>query len=239
MKRVGYWMSQKKNKRLNLEDHKETFRNCGIDLIQIDIDQPLVEQGPFNLILHKCTGLMVAAKDGDLTAEDQINNIKGYIEKNPDCILVDKFEHINHLLDRNHQYQLLLQCHLLDSDSPVFTPTFVNLTTADVQSNIHKLREANVTYPFVCKPIVAHGKKESHQMSIIFDEYGLTDVQPPCVAQSFINHNAVLYKVFAIGDRQFIVERPSIKNLSPRGRLILVNSGSASRSIMLFLISFK
>ena len=26
MKRVGYWMSQKKNKRLNLEDHKETFR---------------------------------------------------------------------------------------------------------------------------------------------------------------------------------------------------------------------
>jgi hypothetical protein len=34
------------------------------------------------------------------------------------------------------------------TDSPVFTPTFVNLTTADVQSNIHKLREANVTYPF-------------------------------------------------------------------------------------------
>lgn len=211
-------MSQKKNKRLNLEDHKETFRNCGIDLIQIDIDQPLVEQGPFNLILHKCTGLMVAAKDGDLRAEYQINNIKGYVEKNPDCILVDRFEHINHLLDRNHQYQLLLQCHLLDSDSPVFTPTFVNLTTADVQSNIHKLREANVTYPFVCKPIVAHGKKESHQMSIIFDEYGLTDVQPPCVAQSFVNHNAVLYKVFAIGDRQFIVERPSIKNFTPRGQ---------------------
>ena len=77
------------------------------------------------------------------------------------------------------------------------------------------------------------------QMSIIFDEYGLTDVQPPCVAQSFINHNAVLYKVFAIGDRQFIVERPSIKNFSPRGRLILVNSGFASRSIMLFLISFR
>lgn len=211
-------MSQKKNKRLNLEDHIETFRNSGIDLVQFDIDQPLVDQGPFNLILHKCTGLMVAARDGDQTAEDQINNIKDYIEKNPNCILIDKFEHINHLLDRNHQYQLLLQCHLLDSDSPVFTPTFVNLTTSDVQNNIHKLREANVTFPFVCKPIVAHGKKESHQMSIIFDEYGLTDIQPPCVAQSFINHNAVLYKVFAIGDQQFIVERPSIKNLTPRGQ---------------------
>ena len=53
-----------------------SYTNVYISKLQIDIDQPLVEQGPFNLILHKCTGLMVAAKDGDLTAEDQINNIK-------------------------------------------------------------------------------------------------------------------------------------------------------------------
>ena len=58
-------------------------------------------------------------------------------------------------------------------------------------------------------------------MSIIFDDYGLTDIQPPCVAQSFINHNAVLYKVFIIGDQQFIVERPSIKNLLPRGKVLV------------------
>lgn len=218
MKRVGYWMSQKKNKRLNLEDHKETFRNAGIDLIQLDIDRPITDQGPFNLILHKFTGLMVAARDGDITAESQIQNVKDYIAKNPTCRLIDKFENITHLLDRQQQYQLLLECHLLESDSRVFTPTFVTLPTADLQNNICLLREANVTFPLVCKPIIAHGKKESHQMSIIFDNDGLTDIQPPCVAQSFINHNAVLYKVFIIGDQQFIVERPSIKNLTPRGQ---------------------
>lgn len=32
-------------------------------------------------------------------------------------------------------------------------------------------------------------------MSIIFNEEGLQDVNPPCVCQEFVNHNAVLYKV--------------------------------------------
>ncbi|CAC5366030.1 ITPK1 [Mytilus coruscus] len=217
MKRVGYWINIARNKKPNLEDQKEIFRNAGIDLVRFDIDKPLTEQGPFDLILHKCNGLMVAAKDGNSTAQFQINNIKDYIEKNPGCILVNKFEHIQPLLNRYYQYQLVHD-PLLSSDSPFFVPSFVNLTTADVQSNIQKLREANVTYPFICKPIVAQGNNDSHLMSIIFDENGLKDIQPPCVAQSFINHNAVLYKVYIVGDKQFIVEKPSVKNLSPKSQ---------------------
>lgn len=49
-------------------------------------------------------------------------------------------------------------------------------------------------------------------MAIIFSEEDLTDVKPPCVIQSFINHNAVLYKVFVVGDSYTVVERPSLKN---------------------------
>lgn len=56
------------------------------------------------------------------------------------------------------------------------------------------------------------------QMAIIFNDKGLDDVQPPCVAQTFHNHNAVLYKVFVIGEKHHIVERPSIKNFSSRGK---------------------
>ena len=55
------------------------------------------------------------------------------------------------------------------------------------------------------------------QMMIVFNEAGLRDVKPPCVAQTFINHNAVLYKVFVIGQQHYIVERPSIKNFSAGG----------------------
>lgn len=56
-------------------------------------------------------------------------------------------------------------------------------------------------------------------MAIIFNEEGLNDIQPPCVAQTFHNHNAVLYKVFAIGETHHIVERPSIKNFSSMGKI--------------------
>lgn len=49
-------------------------------------------------------------------------------------------------------------------------------------------------------------------MSLIFSAGGLADVRPPCVLQSFINHGAVLHKVFVVGDRHFCVERPSLKN---------------------------
>lgn len=58
------------------------------------------------------------------------------------------------------------------------------------------------------------------QMAIIFSEEDLKNVSPPCVIQSFINHNAVLYKVFVVGDSYTVVERPSLKNFpaGPSGK---------------------
>lgn len=52
----------------------------------------------------------------------------------------------------------------------------------------------------------------SMQMSLIFSAGSLADIHPPCVLQSFVNHGAVLHKVFVVGDRHFCVERPSLKN---------------------------
>lgn len=49
-------------------------------------------------------------------------------------------------------------------------------------------------------------------MMIIFNEKDLKDCQLPCVAQEFINHNAILYKLFVVGNRFHVVERPSFKN---------------------------
>lgn len=54
----------------------------------------------------------------------------------------------------------------------------------------------------------------SPQMAIVFNQEGLSAIQPPCVVQNFINHNAVLYKVFVVGESYTVVERPSLKNFS-------------------------
>lgn len=49
-------------------------------------------------------------------------------------------------------------------------------------------------------------------MAVMFSEAGLADCKPPCVAQTFINHNAVLFKIYVLGDDHIVVERPSLKN---------------------------
>lgn len=54
-------------------------------------------------------------------------------------------------------------------------------------------------------------------MSIIFHEGAVKDCEPPCVAQTFIPHDAILFKIFVIGKKYFVVERPSLKNFSAAG----------------------
>uniref|UniRef100_A0A452HD49 inositol-1,3,4-trisphosphate 5/6-kinase n=1 Tax=Gopherus agassizii TaxID=38772 RepID=A0A452HD49_9SAUR len=85
--------------------------------------------------------------------------------------------------------------------------------------------------PSVCKTRVAHGPS-SHEMALIFNEEGLEEVSAPCLLQSFINHDAVLFKVFVVGSSHFVVRRPSLKNF-PRGesarKSIFFNSCSVSK----------
>jgi len=50
-------------------------------------------------------------------------------------------------------------------------------------------------------------------MSIVFNEEGLKDAAVPCIAQTFVNHNAQLFKIYVLGEQQFVVKRPSIKNI--------------------------
>lgn len=74
-------------------------------------------------------------------------------------------------------------------------------------------------------------------MSLIFSAGSLADVRPPCVLQSFINHGAVLHKVFVVGDRHFCVERPSLKNFpsGPCGQCALTWVLAVFQSVSLSL----
>ncbi|XP_076441828.1 inositol-tetrakisphosphate 1-kinase-like [Babylonia areolata] len=215
MKRVGYWISEKKSKKLNFEEHRPLFRNAGIELVKLDLTQPLDTQGPFDAIVHKVTDILAKADSGNAVSRHYIQNIQSYADQHPECVLLDPLESTRRLLDRYKQYQQVCTCDLVCKDSRVIIPTFVELTTSNVEANKIKLAEAGVTFPIVVKPILSHGSKLAHEMAIIFNEESLRDVEAPCVAQSFLNHNALLYKIFVVGNRQFIVQRPSLKNLYP------------------------
>lgn len=106
----------------------------------------------------------------------------------------------------------------------VFTPPFVELFQSDPEQMVKDLRSAHVQFPIVCKPQEAHGSSDAHRMMIIFNAAGLRSIKVPCVAQSFVNHDAVLYKVFVVGDIFHVVRRPSFENFDSFGKFRTVGS---------------
>ncbi|MGH0186071.1 UNVERIFIED_CONTAM: hypothetical protein FKN15_020106, partial [Acipenser sinensis] len=151
----------------------------------IDLNQPIAVQGPFDVIIHKLSDVMVDAEH-DSQSQQLLERFEGYTAGHPRTVLLDPLPAMRRLLDRFASYRIM---------------------------------EGLQTAIPVCKTRVAHGSS-SHEMSLIFGPAGLWDARPPCVLQSFINHSAVLHKVFVVGGAHFTVERPSLKNF-PRGHSAL------------------
>uniref|UniRef100_A0A3Q1G5M2 inositol-1,3,4-trisphosphate 5/6-kinase n=1 Tax=Acanthochromis polyacanthus TaxID=80966 RepID=A0A3Q1G5M2_9TELE len=118
------------------------------------------------------------------------------------------------------------------ADWRICSPPYLEIhSAADLSSIQQTVTAQNLSFPLICKTRVAHGSL-SHEMSLIFSAGSLADVRPPCVLQSFVNHGAVLHKVFVVGDRHYCVERPSLKNF-PSGpcdrETIFFNSHQVSK----------
>uniref|UniRef100_A0A4W5RRX8 Inositol-tetrakisphosphate 1-kinase n=1 Tax=Hucho hucho TaxID=62062 RepID=A0A4W5RRX8_9TELE len=210
-RRVGYWLSEKKMKKLNFQAFADLCRKRGIEVVQLDLSQPLEEQGPLDVIIHKLTDLILEADQNDTQSVLLVQRVQDYIEAHPETIVLDPLPAIRTLLDRCKSYQLIHRIEDCMQDERICSPPFMVLNTECGPDTLEQIEKHGLTFPFICKTRVAHGTN-SHEMAIIFSEEDLKDVKPPCVIQSFINHNAVLYKVFVVGESYTLVERPSLKN---------------------------
>lgn len=230
-RRVGYWLSEKKMKKLNFQAFADLCRKRGIEVVQLDLSQPLEEQGPLDVIIHKLTDLILEADQNDSQAVLLVQRVQDYIDAHPETIVLDPLPAIRTLLDRCKSYQLIHRIESCMQDERICSPPFMVLNTDCSPDVLEQIKRQGLTFPFICKTRVAHGTN-SHEMAIIFSEEDLHDVKPPCVIQSFINHNAVLYKVFVVGDSYTVVERPSLKNF-PAGpadrKAIFFNSHNVSK----------
>lgn len=215
--RIGYWWSDKKSQKLNADKLRALFAERNCEFVKLDFDRHLDQQGPFHLIVHKISDILVKAGQGDQAAKRTIGAFESYVRKHPETIVLDPLDNNRALLDRYKQYRLIEQSDLA-KENVVFTPPFVHLTSTNIDVNRGRIRRSKITFPIVCKPILAQGSQGAHQMCIIFNEAGLKDVKPPCVAQSFVNHNAKLFKLFVIKDKYYTMERPSLKNFQADDR---------------------
>lgn len=210
-RRVGYWWSEKKSRKINVPELTAVCRSSGLELVKLDFDRPFEEQGPFTAIVHKMSDILVKAKKDDSQAKAICVSFQSYVNSHPEMAVIDSLENVDKVLGRYEQYKIVNESEICD-EGDIFIPAFMELTTMNIPENISKMKSAGIDFPVVCKPIMAHGSTRSHQMCIIFNEEGLNDIMIPCIVQNFINHNAVLYKLFIIGDEYFVIERPSLKN---------------------------
>ncbi|XP_056396157.1 inositol-tetrakisphosphate 1-kinase-like isoform X2 [Hyla sarda] len=188
-------------------------RNHGYDVTEVDLTKCLNSQGPFDLIIHKLSDLLVEAGQ-DLASHHLVQRLQVYLDTHPFTILLDPLPAVHTLLDRFQSYHLLRNLETQQHGvSAVFSPPCVELMSK--RSDVVALVRERLTFPIICKTRVAHGPR-SHEMSLIFNEKGLKDVMPPCLLQSFINHSATLYKIFVVGSQHFVVKRPSVRNF-PQG----------------------
>uniref|UniRef100_A0A4W5R5J4 Inositol-tetrakisphosphate 1-kinase n=1 Tax=Hucho hucho TaxID=62062 RepID=A0A4W5R5J4_9TELE len=203
-RRVGFCLSDKKRRQINLVAFAELCASHAVEVVEIDLSQPLESQGPFAVIVHKLSDVIVKA-EYDSQSQQLLDNFQGYVSTHPHTVLLDPLPAMSQLLDRFASYRIM--------------------------SQLHNSLRGTVQWPQFCKTRVAHGSC-SHDMSLIFSMAGLSEAHPPCVLQSFVNHGAVLHKVFVVGKDHFTVERPSLKNFPPgpyERKTIFFNSHEVSK----------
>nr|XP_039259100.1 inositol-tetrakisphosphate 1-kinase-like isoform X1 [Styela clava] len=235
---IGCWFSAKKKKKVNLEKLRAIVESHGAILKEIDFSKTMKAQEPFDAIIHKMTDRMIEAMSGNKRAEKNIKDVENYLENHPNTVVVDPLPSIRKLLDRHETYKLIKGTKLC-LNVTLHIPTFAYITSRNEADILEQMRANNVEFPFVCKKSVAHGSAShkhntrtstsyrnqkfaefsqyqdmNRQMSIIFNKEGLKDVDPPCVAQTFINHGALLYKIYVIADKYHVVQRPSLRDFS-------------------------
>ncbi|KAM8769079.1 inositol-tetrakisphosphate 1-kinase-like [Acanthopagrus schlegelii] len=230
-RRVGFCLSDKKRRKIGLDAFADICAGHGVEVVEIDLSKPLGPQGPFNVIVHKLSDVIVEAEH-DSQSQQLLANFQSYVSANPSTVILDPLPAMSQLLDRFVSYRIMTKLHNSLQDWHICSPPYLEIHSAsDLSSLQQALMTQGLSFPLICKTRVAHGAR-SHEMSVIFSAASLAVVQPPCVLQSFVNHGAVLHKVFVVGDRHFCVERPSLKNFpsGPSDReTIFFNSHQVSK----------
>lgn len=198
-----------------------------VSFVPLDLDSPLEEQhgGKFDAILHKMTeDILYKSKlsndetdEYDKQALKRIERLTKYKETHPACCLADHPTNVQALMSRSDIANILFECLkgvTTRSRVPVRTPRFLVLEKTLGEVNVaNQIQSASFQYPLIVKPLTAAGTKSSHKMGVLMSSRGIEKVQGPCLLQEYANHDGLLYKVYVLGNKVWVFQRPSLPNL--------------------------
>lgn len=197
---IGYALAPKKKQSFIQISLVELARKRGIDLICIDYNKPLIDQGPFDCILHKLTG------------EEWKKQLQEYTLKHPHVCIIDRPEAIERLHNRISMLQVVSELRVIQKNETFGIPKQIVVYLAEDLSCSETPVE--LKFPVIAKPLVADGSMKSHKMSLVFNSEGLLKLKPPLVLQEFVNHGGVIFKVYVVGDYVKCVKRKSLPDVA-------------------------
>lgn len=196
---IGYALTEKKRKSFVQPSLVELAKSRGIDLIPVDSTKPLVEQGPFDAILHKLSG------------ENWNEQLQEYCEKYPQVIVIDPPEAIEKLHNRITMLQCVAELNISEKNETFGAPVQIVVEKPEELSDLESL--SGLKFPIIAKPLVADGSAVSHSMSLVFNDEGLKSLKPPLVLQEFVNHGGTIFKVYVVDDFVECVKRKSLPDV--------------------------
>ncbi|KAH9619580.1 hypothetical protein KSS87_013164 [Heliosperma pusillum] len=237
---VGYALTAKKKESFLQPKFEVVARKKGILLVPIDQNQPLSDQGPFDVVLHKLLG-----SEWSQTLED-------YRLKHPEVTVLDPPYAIKCVHNRQSMLEEVAALNLADSCGRVCVPKQL-VVEKDSSSIPNKVAKAGLKLPLdltspafysslsvkppssaiahrqrsllpspslatqrVAKPLFVDGSAKSHQLFLAYDNVSLSKLEPPLVLQEFVNHGGVMFKVYVVGDAIKVTRRFSLPDVCKR-----------------------
>ncbi|XP_037462225.1 inositol-tetrakisphosphate 1-kinase 4-like [Triticum dicoccoides] len=177
----------------------------GMRLVAVDPSRPLVDQGPFHLLIHK------------LYDEAWRAQLEAFSAAHPAVPVVDPPAAIGRLLDRGSMLDVVSELNATVRVGSMGAPRQVAID--DAASLTDPAVVGALQFPLIAKPLDVDGSVSSHAMSLIYRRAGLAALQPPLVLQEFVNHGGVLFKIYVIGGHATCVRRRSLPDV-PTERLL-------------------
>ncbi|CAK7327850.1 unnamed protein product [Dovyalis caffra] len=199
---VGYALAPNKTQAFIQPSLIQQAKEHNIELIPIDPSKPLIEQGPFDCIIHKLYG------------PDWESQLQHFSSQNPKVPIIDSVDSIQRLHNRVSMIQVVRNLKLPQRHQVLDAPK--QHVVSDLQqtssSNDDLIRDLG--FPLIAKPLMANGSDTSHKMYLVFDKEGLDKLETPIILQEFVNHGGVVFKAYVAGDYVKCVERKSLPDLN-------------------------
>ncbi|TKY70034.1 Inositol-tetrakisphosphate 1-kinase 1 [Spatholobus suberectus] len=172
--RVGYALLPKKQNSFIRDSLVNLARSRGIDLVRVDPNRTLTDQGPFDCVLHKLYG------------DDWKRQLTEFAAKYPNAAILDSPESIERLHNRISMLQAVSELRVDDQSETFGIPK--QIVIYDKETLFDRGSWEALKFPVIAKPLVADGSAKSHKMALVFNHDGLNELRPPIVVQEFVNH---------------------------------------------------